>query len=273
MGTARFAFSNIAWAPHDDPGILALLRERGITGIEVAPTTVWPNWVGCDPAAAAAYRGVLDDQGFQVPAMQALLYGRPRARLFDDEGEAELLEHLGHVAAIAGSLGARVAVLGAPRQRDKGSRSWEEAAAHAAPILRRAAERFADHGAALCIEPNPRRYGCNFVCNAREGAELVRAVNHPGFGLHLDAAALHLEGEDLRSVLPDVSGMLRHFHISEPDLGDFRHAQAPHAQNLRCLAESGFQGWCSVEMRRPEPPLADAGPWAVLAAARGHGHV
>lgn len=268
MSSIRLAFSNIAWTPHDDPGILALLRDHGITGIEVAPTTVWPNWIGCEPDAAAAYRSVLRDNGFEIPAMQALLYARPAARLFDDQGEAELLDHFTHVASIAGALGARVAVFGAPKQRDSGSLTWTEAMERAVPVLRRVAERFSDRDCVLCIEPNPRRYGCNFVCNSSEGAELVHAVDHPGFGLHLDAAALHLEGEELRSVLPAVMGILKHFHISEPDLGDFRDPKAPHAENLRCLEQSQFGGWCSVEMRRPQDPLAVSGPWALLAAAR-----
>ena len=264
MSALRVAFSNIAWAPHDDPDIFALLRDRGITGIEVAPTAVWPDWVGCNPAAAAAYGWELRDHGFEVPALQALLYARPEARLFDEQGEPALIDHLTHVASIAGALGAKVAVLGAPKQRDRGSHGWVEALDRAAKVLRRVAPRFSDHGSVLCIEPNPRRYGCNFVCNTQEGAELVRAVDHPGFALHLDAAALHLEGERLSEILPGVTGMLRHFHVSEPDLGDFRQPQAPHLENLRCLRESAFGGWCSVEMRRPQSALAEVGPWDLL---------
>lgn len=269
MTARHFAFSNIAWTPHDDPEIFALLRRNGITGIEVAPTTIWPEWQLCTPAAAAQYRSFLRDEGFEVPALQALLYGRPSARLFDECGEVELLNHLAHVAAIAEALGAKVAVFGAPGQRNRGTRTWPQAVAHAVPVLRQAAEVFAAHGCCLCIEPNPREYGCNFVCNALEGAELVQAVDHPGFKLHLDAAALFLENEDLRAVFPTVAPMLRHFHLSEPHLGDFREPKAPHSQNLRCLDAGGYGGWCSVEMRRPTGPLATAGPWALLGDARG----
>jgi D-psicose/D-tagatose/L-ribulose 3-epimerase len=265
MSPPRLAFSNIAWSPHDDAGILSLLRAQGVSGIEVAPTTIWQGWEGSSADAGRRYRFFLAGQGFEVPAVQALLFARPEARLFDARGERELLLHLAHVAALAGALGARVAVLGAPRQRDRGERSWPQALEHAAPVLRRAAGLFLDEGVCLCIEPNPREYGCNFVCTALEGAELVRAVDHPGFGLHLDAAALYLAGEDLAEVLPQVASLLRHFHISEPDLGDFLAPRAPHLSNLRRLRESGYAGWCSVEMRPPSKGLADAGPWSLLA--------
>jgi sugar phosphate isomerase/epimerase len=265
VSAPRFAFSNIAWSPHDDPDTLALLRRHGVSGIEIAPTAVWKDWQGSSVSAATHYRSFLRDAGFEIPALQALLFAKPEARLFDTRGEALLLEHLEHVAALAGALGARVAVLGAPRQRDRGARSVQEALEQALPVLRRAAQLFHDQGACLCIEPNPRTYGCNFVCNALEGAELVAAVDHPGFGLHLDAAALYLEREELGALLPQVAPILRHFHVSEPELGDFLQPRAPHLENLRQLAQCGYRGWCSVEMRAPRLPLEAAGPWALLA--------
>lgn len=268
MSGLRFAFSNIAWTPHDDPEIYSLLRRQGIEGVEIAPTAVWGSWEAVTVSKARAYRESLDEQGFEVPALQALLYGRPEARLFDARGETSLLEHFARVACIASGLEARVAVLGAPSQRDRGERTWPQALEHAAGVLRRAAALFHDQGCCLCIEPNPRRYGCNFVNTTAEGIELVAAVDHPGFGLHLDAAGMHLEGEDLGSVLTGALPMLRHFHLSEPDLGDFREPKIPHVQNLRRLDAAGYAGWCSVEMRRPSAPLADVGPWELIACTR-----
>lgn len=268
MSRLRFAYSNIAWKPHDDPEIFSLLRRHGIRGIEVAPTAVWGNWEDMTVSKARAYRHLLREQGFEVPALQAILYGRPEARLFEAHGEAVLLDHFAHVAGVASGLEARVAVLGAPAQRDRDGRSWPHALEHAAGLLRKAAALFHDQGCCLCIEPNPRRYGCNFVNTAAEGIELVAAVDHPGFGLHLDAAGMYLEREDLAAVLPAALAVLRHFHLSEPDLGDFRQPEVPHTENLRRLDAAGYAGWCSVEMRRPSAPLADVGPWAVIARAR-----
>jgi sugar phosphate isomerase/epimerase len=264
----RFAFSNIAWTPHDDAATFALLRHHGIEGIEVAPTAVWGSWQAMTVSKARAYRQFLGEEGFEVPALQAILYGKPEARLFEEHGEAVLLDHFTLVACIASALEARVAVLGAPLQRDRAGRSWPRALEHAAGVLRKAARIFHDHGCCLCIEPNPQRYGCNFVNTAAEGLELVAAVAHPGLRLHLDAAGMYLEKDDLASALPAAFPVLRHFHVSEPDLGDFRRSVVPHTENLRHLSAAGYAGWCSVEMRRPSTPLADAGPWAVIASAR-----
>lgn len=264
----KFAFSNIAWSPPEDPAVLALLHANGITGIEIAPTKLWPDWVGATPAAARTAKARLADAGFEVPALQAVLFGRPSARLFAADGVDDFVAHLREVAALAAAFGARAIVLGAPKQRDRGELSQDEAFARAVPVLRGVAQVFADSGCCLCIEPNPVDYGCNFITEARQGAALVRAVDHPGFGLHLDAAGMFLAGDDLTALWPELGTLVRHYHISEPELAGFATPRVPHARNLATLRQAGYAGWCSVEMREAVEPLATVGPWALLREAR-----
>lgn len=264
----RFAFSNIAWTPHDSPSVLRLLCEHGVQGIEIAPTKVWPDWAGATPGAARAYRTKLAHMGFTIPALQAVLFGRPEARLFDKQGQAALIKHLTAVAQLSEALGAGAVVLGAPRQRDRTGLSMDEALDRAIPIFRRLGNIYYNHGSCLCIEPNPSQYSCNFIVNAVEGAALVRAVASPGFALNLDAAGMHLEAERLEHVWTVAGPLIRHYHISEPDLGDFVAPQAPHESNFECLFRHRYANWCSVEMREPAKPLAEAGPWHLLDAAR-----
>ncbi len=260
----RLSYSNIAWTPHDSPEILQLLKQHGISGIEVAPTKVWPEWQGATRKNASKYRHSLAQMGFQIPALQAVLFGKSEARLFDDDGEHHFVEHLTMVAELSGALEAPVVVLGAPRQRDRGELDFEQAVQRAIKPLRKLAQHYYDNGSCLCIEPNPRQYACNFVINIAEAEQLVKAVDHPGFGLHLDAAAMFLEGDDLKQLWPYIGQMVRHFHISEPDLGDFVSPQVNHLDNLRFLVSQGYDGWFSVEMREPEKMLAEAGPWRII---------
>ena len=255
----RLAVSNIAWQPPDDPAILPLLRDRGVTGIEVAPTKLWPDWQGATPAAAAAYRERLADQGFAVPALQAILFGKPDCTLFDPAGSHRLLEHMALVAGLAASLGAPVQVLGAPGNRRRGALAMPEAIKIAAEVLRRAGDVCAAHGTCLCIEPNPPQFGCDFVTTSAEGAALVRAVAAPGLGLHLDAAGMLLAGEDGAAAIAAHVGLLRHFHASEPDLGGFAAPRVDHRRLGAALAAGGYRGWVSIEMRATADPADDLG--------------
>jgi D-psicose/D-tagatose/L-ribulose 3-epimerase len=260
----KIAFSNIAWQPHDDLSVLALLKDKGIAGIEIAPTRVWPKWNGATAKAAERYGKWLKTLGFEVPALQAVLFGRPDAQLFDAEGASAFVSHLAYIAELAQALCAQVVVLGAPRQRNRGALGEDDAYERAAEILYHLAVIFAARGACLCIEPNPRQYACNFVTNVEEALELIRRVNHPGFALHLDAAGMFLEADRLKAVWPRAGHLVRHYHISEPDLGDFRAPQIHHRANLAFLASTTYSGWCSVEMREPSLPLSVSGPWHVL---------
>ena len=45
------------------------------------------------------------------------------------------------------------------------------------------------------MEANPPEYGADFVTRAAEAIELVKAVNHPGFRLHLDTGCMTLAND------------------------------------------------------------------------------
>lgn len=259
----RFACSNIAWgAGALEGGVFNFLQSVGITGVEIAPTVVWPGWQGATVLAARAYAQALTDRGLQIPSLQALLFGCPAALLFGPNGSTHFEAQLARCAALGQALGARVAVLGAPRQRQRGALSAEQAAEQAAAPLRRAAARFAEAGMVLAIEPARPEDGGDFLTNTTDVMQFVHRHGGPGLGVHLDAAALHLADESL----PDLGPLTQfvHYQLSEPGLGDFTAPRAPQAANLAWLQQQGWPHWCSVEMRSSPLGLQAAGPWGLM---------
>src|SRR5215813_6381028 len=255
----RLAVSNIAWNDADEPTVFTLLRQHGVTGIEVAPTRLWPDWSGATPAAARAARTRFADAGFEVPSFQAILFGKPELGLFADP--LAFVDHISRVADLAAELGAHRLVYGAPKSRDRGSLSEAAAVTRAVDVFRLAAAACAARDTMLCIEPNPPAYGCNFVTNSSEGLALVRAVDAPGFGLHLDAAGMVMAGEDPLAALVAARSHLHHVHASEPHLAPLAPASIDHARIGRTLRRIGYDGWVAVEMRRADdavPALARA---------------
>jgi sugar phosphate isomerase/epimerase len=192
-----------------------------------------------------------------VSSLQAILFSRPGALLFGDEAEQEhLVLHLEHCAQLAAAFSAGPVVFGAPRNRLKGHLPDEEAFARAARILRRVAPAFASCGATLCIEANPVAYGCDFAVKASEAAMLVRMVDHPGVRLHLDTACMYLAGDPLDESIYTYADILAHFHVSEPQLGDFSEPVVPHEDAAEALWRIGYRGWITLEMRATTTPLA-----------------
>lgn len=252
----KLAVSNIAWSRHDDPTIFAMLRELGVKGIEIAPTMVWPRWQGAEPSAAEAYRRRLAAEGFEVPALQAILFGKEELQLFLPERRHQLMDHFAKVAGLAEGLGAKILVFGSPKNRRRGNLTSREAFSRAANLLAEIGEICAARGVFLGIEPNPVEYGCDFITNVADAKELLELTNHPHVRLHLDAGGMALtEGNNIGGAIASAGGFI-HYHASEPMLADFTQPAVDHAAAGESLRRMGYAHWISIEMRRSEPESA-----------------
>ena len=265
----KLAVSNLAWPVADDASVATRLAELGVRGVELAPGKVWASAPAVPDGEAESYRDWWRQQGCQVVAFQAILFGHPEMSIF---GAGDLLAdtqaHLVAMGRLAQRCGARVLVLGAPGNRQRGALSLIAAIEAAARALRPVAEALQATGVQLCIEPNPPAYGCDFVTTAADALELVEAVAHANFGVHLDAAALSLSGEISERRLAPVMPHVRHFHISEVDLAAVGTTETvPHAQLGATLRALGYDGWLSIEMRgREEESWRQTLPRAVAVA-------
>lgn len=252
----KLAISSIAWTPAEDEVAATALAELGIGAIEIAPTVRWPTPLTVSEAEAAAYRGWWAARDIEIVAMQSLLYGRPDLALFGPvEGRAAMIEYLGGICRLAGWLGATRLVFGSPGNRRAGDRSAAERDDIAVEFFRAVGARAEVAGTVLCIEANPAEYGCDWVRSVTEAAALVRAVDHPGFGLHLDAGGMLLHGDSFGEVAAAIAdpGAL-HFHASDPQLAPLGEGDSAsprwHADLAAGLRHAGYRGVVSLEMRR-----------------------
>ncbi len=262
----KLAVSSLAWAPAEDVAVRALLVERGVRGIELAPLKYWPSALDASAGTLAEYRTGWTDAGIAIVALQGILFGKPDLQLFGSGGQRTALEdHLATIARVAEALGAPIVVLGAPGNRLRGSLTEDEAIASAIPMLRRLASQYASRGCALCIEAAPPAYGGDFVRDLAEASLLVEAVGHPGFGLHLDAGAVAIAGEPDAEVVR-AARQARHFHISEVGLGPLGSGTVDHRRVARALCDARYGGWLSIEMRPVELPMISSAIDVALAA-------
>lgn len=244
----KLAISNIAWDKHDDPEILSGLCDRGVRGIEVAPTKIWPEWKGANAKQAGLYKQHLSSLGLEIPAMQAILFGRPELQLFDKNSHKAFLDHIKNVADLAAGFGARVLVFGAPKNRVRGQLSMRDAMTQAADFFHQAAEICQQRHCCIGLEHNPVEYACDFVTNVADARELVDLVDHPGFQLHLDSAGIYMCGPDMSKVIRDA-GKFVHYHISEPMLEAVAGGEVDHQLAAESLRVVQYTGWVSIEMK------------------------
>ena len=251
----KLSVSNIAWPAECDREAFATISGHGIGALEIAPTRIWPQWEGMTVEAAGLLFDLLRSQSFQVSSMQSILFQKPYQLFGSETDRSGMFDHLRRCADIAARLEAQHLVFGAPKNRDRGSLSEDDALGVAADFFAKVGSYFASLGVCLGFEANPPQYSCNFASNSAMAAKLVRRVNSPGFRLHLDSACMQLAGDDPVSTIKDNADILCHFHVSEPFLGGFDSPVVPHEIIAGALREVDYCGRVALEMRASDQPL------------------
>jgi D-psicose/D-tagatose/L-ribulose 3-epimerase len=250
----KLAISNIAWPTDQDAHVADLLKHLGVTGIEIAPTKIWPAPLETTPAEIARYRQFWADRGIAVVAAQALLFGQPQLTLFENsEKRGRMLAYLTVMARVCADLAIGALVFGSPKNRCVAGLPRETTWPIAVDFFGKLGEAAAAAGTTIVMEANPPEYGTDFVTHAAEAIEMVQAVNHPGFRLHLDSACMTLANDPISETIAAGAPLLRHFHVSEPFLAPVQPGGVAHHLFARELNRVGYSHWLSIEMRQQEP--------------------
>jgi sugar phosphate isomerase/epimerase len=249
--------SNIAWTPAQDAEVAALLRAEGFDGIEVALTRDWPDLAKADVADVRAFAARWRDEGLPIGAAQALLFGRPELVVFGTaDVRRQTIDYLRLVFDLCAAAGARAMVFGSPRNRRVDGRPPAEARGIAVDFFGELAGEAEARQLALVIEANPPAYGADFVTTAAQAIDLVRAVDRPGFRLHLDLGCLRLAGEPVAETVIAAAPLLAHAHASSPHLAPLLGPKPNQDDELdafvSALSGSGYAGAVSLEMRRSD---------------------
>lgn len=254
----RIAISNIAWDAAEDARVADLLARHRVDAIDVAPSRYFDDPESATASQAAEVRDWWASRGIEITGMQALLFGTTGLNMFGAAAARDrMLERLAAVCRIGARLGARRLVFGSPRNRDRAGLGDEAVMSQALSFFRALGEIAGSEGVCICIEPNPSRYGCNFMTTTAEAAAVVRAVGHAAIRLHLDTGTLAINGEEAADAIRANADIIGHVHASEPDLVPLGDGGAPHADVARTLRAMLPGAVVSIEMvaTKSEPHL------------------
>ncbi len=242
----KLAVSNIAWEAGDDVRIYSLMEELGFSGLEIAPTRIFPSAPYDDlPAAWRWAQELMRTHGFTVPSMQSIWFGRGE-RLFGSAQErAALLDYTRRAIDFAATVGCGNLVFGCPKNRTLPGGADSGAAAE---FFLELGDYAHQRGTVLAMEANPAIYGTNYINTTAEALALVKTVNSPGFMLNLDAGTMIENGEDV-DVLAGNEAYINHVHVSEPFLKPIER-RTLHTRLAEFLHAADYRGYVSIEMGR-----------------------
>jgi D-psicose/D-tagatose/L-ribulose 3-epimerase len=245
----RLSISNIAWDVVEDDAVAGLLNELRIDAIDVAPGKYFPQPERAIERDIEEVRRWWADRGVAIVGMQAMLFGTRGLNLFaSDDVQRTMLDHLKAVCRIGAGLGANHLVFGSPKNRDRTGLDDAASLVRAVGFFRRLGDIADAHSVSICLEPNPPRYGANFMTTSAETAEVVQQIGHPAIRMQLDTGALTINGESVVKLLSDHAGLIGHIHASEPDLLPLGDGTTDHRGIGRALTQVLPNHTVTVEM-------------------------
>lgn len=246
----KLAISNIAWEQSQDEKMYGILREKGIAGLEIAPTRIFPENPYDQLQQARDWRKRIEqDYGLCVPSMQSIWYGRTEKLFGTDRERRELFEYTKKAIDFAQVIGCGNLVFGCPKNRNVPEDLGIEAATE---ITEEFFSQLGAYAAAcetvLSMEANPTIYHTNFINTTEEAIVLVEKIGSRGFRVNFDLGTVIANGESL-SVLEGKFSCVNHVHMSEPGLGKIVE-RGLHRELMQLICRSDYEGFWSVEMGR-----------------------
>lgn len=248
----KLSISNIGWAQEQDQEVYRRMREYGFTGLEIAPTRIFPKHPYEDLERAARWsRNLREDYGICISSMQSIWYGR-QDKIFGKEEEREMLAcYTKQAIDFAAVIGSRNLVFGCPRNRQI-PEEWSQARAEetAIPFFKELGDYAASRGTVLALEANPPIYHTNFMNDTASTLAFIERVASAGFLLNLDVGTMIENGESPVDLSGQVK-LINHVHVSEPNLKPIQEREL-HKELLWLLERENYQGFLSIEMGKQE---------------------
>lgn len=239
----KLSISNIAWASEYDNEMYCFLGEQGFTGLEIAPTRLFPQNPYEHREDAKDFAQMLGDEyHLEVSSVQSLWYGRTENIFTSAEDKAFLLAYTKKAVLFTRALSCRNLVFGSPKNRNMPSPEYLPAAID---FFREIAMFALEHNAILAFEPVPSYYGTNLINDTQEAFAFCRQVNCDGFMINYDLGTALFNEESLDILSANID-LVNHIHISEPQLAPVE-KRGIHSI-LRTLA---YDGYFSIEMKNP----------------------
>lgn len=244
----KLAISNIAWTAQQDEQMYELMSKYHFTGLEIAPTRIFPELPYEKKEEAVSWaEELLRDYGLTVPSMQSIWYGR-QEKLFGTAGERNtLLDYTKRAVDFAGWIGCHNLVFGCPRNRCIPHDAEERIGVD---FFREIGEYASDCGTVIGMEANPPIYNTNYINDTISALELIRQVDSKGFLLNLDVGTM-IENREDAAILAGNVKYINHVHISEPGLRPIE-KRSIHNVLYDVLSKEDYQGYISIEMSRQE---------------------
>lgn len=244
----KLSISNIGWTAEQDEHIYNIMKKYEYTGLEVAPTRIFPECPYDKLNEAKSWFKKLNMQyGFVIPSMQSIWYGRQEKIFGSEEERKVLIDYTKKAIDYAVVIGCKNLVFGCPRNRNVPD---DADISVAVDFFRELGEYALEKGTVIGMEANPPIYNTNYINDTLSAIQLIKEVNSEGFLLNLDVGTMIQNNESVSELKGNVY-LINHVHISEPGLKQIKERDL-HNELKQVLLNEKYQGFISIEMGKTD---------------------
>jgi sugar phosphate isomerase/epimerase len=146
----------------------------------------------------------------------------------------------------ASKCGVKILVFGCPRNRKIVDNDHDNDAVFVM-FFRELGDYCKDKNVIICIEPNTKEYGCNYLNTIEQGGVIVNKIDNSNIKLMIDLGNIIMENDDI-SIVHKYSNVLCNIDVAQPKMVDL---STPHELNsdfVNIIKDIGYNNNINLEM-------------------------
>ncbi len=249
MNKKKLAISNIAWDKSNDEKIYKYLKDKGITGLEIAPTRIFEQNPYEQLEQAKEYsKWLKDNYNLDIVSMQSIWFGKTQNIFESEEASKELIDYTKKAVDFANKIGCTNLVFGCPKNRNM--KDYNTDYEKAIRFFKEIGEYANTKGIVIAVEPNPTIYNTNFLNYTEQAIEFVKEIDIDSVKVNYDLGTVIYNNESLETLKNNIN-YINHIHISEPNLEVIKDSNI-HKELAQIVKETNYSKYISIEMKKNE---------------------
>ena len=236
----RLSMSNLAWNTEDSQNVYEYLCRKNFTGIEIAPTKLFPESPYTKTDDAISYFDDLKtNYNIEVSSIQSMWYGQT-GNIFNSVQERLFLQNYTFLAVdFASKIRCKNLVFGNPKARNKGDNHKKN---EVFDFFRTISDYAHKQDTCIALEPNPTIYGTDFINTTKQAFDFCRESGCKHLRVNIDLGTIIYNNEPFNIIEKNLD-LVNHIHISEPYLKKIKKRDIH-----KKLKNLDFDKYVSVEM-------------------------
>jgi sugar phosphate isomerase/epimerase len=275
----KWATCNEPWRDEPIESVFKTAARIGFTGVEIAPFTLADDVREISVARRKEIASAAADAGVHIVGLHWLLVSPKGLHLTtpDDAVRRKTADYLKALVDFCGDLGGTIMVHGSPKQRNiEPPNTFADGWKRAKEVFAAAADTAKARNVTICIEALAPAE-TNFIQTLDEAAKMADEIAHPNIDVMIDMKAMSSMPDGIVGTIRRYGRRAKHFHANEPSgkgvgmpLGHGEGENVDLKPVLQTLAETGFNGWVSVEPfdYKPDPTTVAETAYRTLTAAK-----